>query len=471
MFDKLTERLAGAVDSLRGRGRLTEDNIADTLRQVRMALLEADVALPVVKAFIDAVKPRALGAEVQKSLTPGQVFVKVLHEELVRVMGPEGGRLELRAQAPVVILLAGLQGAGKTTTAAKLARWLKESLKKRVALASTDVYRPAAVTQLERLAAQVEAGFIPTDLAARPVDIATHALAEARRGVYDVLIIDTAGRLHVDGDMMAEVQAIDAAVGAHQRLFVVDSMAGQDAVNAARAFNEALDLTGVILTKADGEAPCGEALSVRHVTCQPILLVGMGEKVEALEPFYPERVAGRILGMGDVVALVEQVQAQVDQEKAAALAEKLQKGKGFDLSDLREQLTQLQKMGGIASLMDKLPAQLASQAGAAGGFDEKQLKRQIAMIDSMTPRERRRPELIDGSRKRRIAAGSGSQVQDLNRLLKQFLQMQKVMKSFGKGGLKGLMRGLGGKLPGGFGGGFGGGFPGGFGGGGPGGRG
>ncbi len=467
MFDKLTERLAGAVDSLRGRGRLTEDNIADTLRQVRMALLEADVALPVVKAFIDAVKPRALGAEVQKSLTPGQVFVKVLHEELVRVMGPEGGRLELRAQAPVVILLAGLQGAGKTTTAAKLARWLKESLKKRVALASTDVYRPAAVTQLERLAAQVEAGFIPTDLAARPVDIATHALAEAKRGVYDVLIIDTAGRLHVDGEMMSEVQAIDAAVGAHQRLFVVDSMAGQDAVNAARAFNEALDLTGVILTKADGDARGGAALSVRHVTGKPILFVGMGEKVEALEPFYPERVAGRILGMGDVVALVEQVQAQVDQEKAAALAEKLQKGKGFDLSDLREQLTQLQKMGGIASLMDKLPAQLANQAGAANGFDEKQLKRQIAMIDSMTPRERRRPELIDGSRKRRIAAGSGSQVQDLNRLLKQFLQMQKVMKSFGKGGLKGLMRGLGGRLPGG----LGGGFPGGFGGGGPGGRG
>ena len=467
MFDKLTERLAGAVDSLRGRGRLTEDNIADTLRQVRMALLEADVALPVVKAFIDAVKPRALGAEVQKSLTPGQVFVKVLHEELVRVMGPEGGRLELRAQAPVVILLAGLQGAGKTTTAAKLARWLKESLKKRVALASTDVYRPAAVTQLERLAAQVEAGFIPTDLAARPVDIATHALAEAKRGVYDVLIIDTAGRLHVDGEMMSEVQAIDAAVGAHQRLFVVDSMAGQDAVNAARAFNEALDLTGVILTKADGDARGGAALSVRHVTGKPILFVGMGEKVEALEPVYPERVAGRILGMGDVVALVEQVQAQVDQEKAAALAEKLQKGKGFDLSDLREQLTQLQKMGGIASLMDKLPTQLANQAGAANGFDEKQLKRQIAMIDSMTPRERRRPELIDGSRKRRIAAGSGSQVQDLNRLLKQFLQMQKVMKSFGKGGLKGLMRGLGGRLPGG----LGGGFPGGFGGGGPGGRG
>lgn len=472
MFDKLTERLSGAIDSLRGRGRLTEDNIADTLRQVRMALLEADVALPVVKAFIDAVKPRALGAEVQKSLTPGQVFVKILHEELVRVMGPEGGRLELRAQAPVVVLLAGLQGAGKTTTAAKLARWLKDSLKKRVVLASTDVYRPAAVTQLERLAAQVGAGFVPTDLAARPVDIALHALAEARRGVYDVLIIDTAGRLHIDGEMMAEVQAVDAAVGTHQRLFVVDSMAGQDAVNAARAFNEALDLTGVILTKADGDARGGAALSVRHVTGKPILFVGMGEKVDALEPFQPDRVAGRILGMGDVVALVEQVQAQVDQEKAAALAQKLQKGQGFDLSDLREQLQQLQRMGGVASLMDKLPAALANQAGAAAGsFDERQIRRQIAMIDSMTPRERRRPDLIDGSRKRRIAAGSGVQVQDLNRLLKQFLQMQKVMKSFGKGGLKNLMRGLGGRLPGGPFGGAGGGFPGGFGGGGGGGRG
>jgi signal recognition particle subunit SRP54 len=289
-------------------------------------------------------------------------------------------------------------------------------------------------------------------------------MAEARRGVYDVLLIDTAGRLHVDGEMMVEVQAIDAAVGAHQRLFVVDSMAGQDAVNAARAFNEALDLTGVILTKADGDARGGAALSVRHVTGKPILFVGMGEKVEALEPFQPERVAGRILGMGDVVALVEQVQAQVDQEKAAALAQKLQKGQGFDLSDLREQLKQLQKMGGIGSLMDKLPTALANQAGAAaGGFDEKQIRRQIAMIDSMTPRERRRPDLIDGSRKRRIAAGSGVQVQDINRLLKQFLQMQKVMKSFGKGGLKNLMRGLGGRMPGG----FGGGFPGGFGGGGP----
>ena len=472
MFDKLTERLSGAVDALRGRGRLTDDNIADTLRQVRMALLEADVALPVVKSFIEAVKPRALGAEVQKSLTPGQVFVKILHEELVQVMGPEGGRLDLRAVSPVVLLLAGLQGAGKTTTAAKLAKWLQDTQKKRVALASTDIYRPAAVTQLERLAQQIEAGFIPTDLTASPVEIARQALAAARQGMYDVLIIDTAGRLHVDGEMMAEVQAIDAAVGAHQRLFVVDSMAGQDAINAARAFNEALDLTGVILTKADGDARGGAALSVRHITGKPILFVGMGEKVDALQPFQPERIAGRILGMGDVVALVEQVQAQVDHEKAAALAQKLQKGQGFDLSDLREQLTQLQNMGGIASLMDKLPAQLSRQAGAAAGnFDEQQLRRQVAMIDSMTRRERRRPDLIDGSRKRRIAAGSGTQVQDVNRLLKQFLQMQKVMKSFGKGGMKGMMRSLGGRLPGGFGGGFPGGSGGGLGGGGAGGRG
>jgi signal recognition particle subunit SRP54 len=470
MFDKLTERLAGAVDALRGRGRLTEDNIADTLRQVRMALLEADVALPVVKAFIDAVKPRALGAEVQKSLTPGQVFVKVLHEELVAVMGPAGGQLDLRAVPPVVILLAGLQGAGKTTTAAKLARWLAEGQnqgpKRRVALASTDIYRPAAITQLERLATQLGAGFIPTDTSRTPVQIAENALAEAKRGVYDVLILDTAGRLHIDGEMMSEVQAIDAAVQPHQRLFVVDSMAGQDAVNAAKAFNDALDLTGVILTKADGDARGGAALSVRHVTGKPILFVGMGEKVEALEPFHPERVASRILGMGDVVALVEQVQSQVSQEKAAALAQKLQKGKGFDLTDLREQLSQLQKMGGIGALMDKLPAQMAQAAGnAPGGFDEKQLRRQVAMIDSMTPRERRRPDVIDGSRKRRIAAGAGVQVQDVNRLLKQFLQMQKVMKQFGKGGMKGLMRSLGGRLPGGFPGGAGG-----FGGGNPGGR-
>jgi signal recognition particle subunit SRP54 len=452
MFDKLTERLGAAVEALRGRGRLTEENVADTLRQVRMALIEADVAVPVVKSFVDAVKVRALGAEVQKSLTPGQVFIKILHDELVAVMGEPGTGLSLRAEPPVVVLLAGLQGAGKTTTAAKLARVLMGEQKKRVLLVSTDIYRPAAITQLERLAAQVGAGFVPVETGEAPVAIATRALAEARRGVYDVLIVDTAGRLHVDEEMMAEVKAIDAAVKPHQRLFVVDGMAGQDAVNAARAFNAALDLTGTILTKADGDARGGAALSVRQVTGKPILYVGVGEKVEALELFHPERVASRILGMGDVLSLVEQVQRDVDRDQAEVLAKKLAKGKGFDLNDLREQMRQLEKMGGLDSLMDKMPAQLSNAAARASGqFEPRQVKRQIAIINSMTPKERRKPDLIDGSRKRRIANGSGVQVQDVNRLLKQFLQMQKVMKQFSKGGVRGLMRSLGGRLPPGFG--------------------
>ncbi len=444
MFQTLTQRLAGAVDALRGRGRLTEENVADTLRTVRTALLEADVALSVVKSFIDAVKLRALGEEVEKSLTPGQVFIKILHEELVRTMGEPAAGLNLRAQPPVVVLLAGLQGAGKTTTAAKLARTLIEQ-KKRVLLVSTDVYRPAAIIQLEQLAAQVGAGFAPAAVGAAPVEIARAALDEATRGVFDVLIVDTAGRLHLDADMMREVQQIDAAVTPHERLFVVDSMAGQDAVNAARAFNEALDLTGVILTKADGDARGGAALSVRQVTGRPILYLGTGEKLDALEPFHPERVASRILGMGDVLALVEQVQREVDHDKAELLARKLQKGKGFDLNDLREQMQQLQRMGGVGALVDKLPGQLAQAAGrATGQFDERQVRRQIAVINSMTPTERRRPEVIDGSRRRRIANGAGVQVQDVNRLLKQFQQMQQVMKRFAKGGMRGLMRGLGG---------------------------
>jgi len=452
MFDKLTQRLTGAVEALRGRGRLTEDNIADTLRQVRMALIEADVAVPVVKAFVDAVKPRALGAEVQKSLTPGQVFIKILHDELVRVMGEPAEGLSLRAEPPVVVLLAGLQGAGKTTTAAKLGRVLMQERKKRVLLASTDIYRPAAITQLELLAAQIGAGFVPVASGELPVAIATRALAEARRGVYDVLIVDTAGRLHVDAEMMGEVQAIDAAVTPHQRLFVVDGMAGQDAVNAAQAFNAALDLTGIILTKADGDARGGAALSVRQVTGKPILYLGVGEKVEALELFHPERVASRILGMGDVLSLVEQVQRDVDRDQAAALAKKLTKGKGFDFDDLREQMLQLEKMGGLGAMMDKLPSQLSGAANrAAGQFEPKQVKRQIAIINSMTRQERRRPDLLDGSRKRRIANGAGVQVQDVNRLYKQFLEMQKVMKQFSKGGVRGLMRSLGGRLPPGFG--------------------
>jgi signal recognition particle subunit SRP54 len=453
MFDRLTERLSSAVAALTGRGRLTEDNIADALRQVRMALIEADVAVPVVKSFIDSVKVRALGAEVQQSLTPGQVFIKILHDELVRTMGEPGTGLNLRAQPPVVVLLAGLQGAGKTTTAAKLARWLLQQ-KKRVLLASVDVYRPAAITQLERLAAQVGAGFHPVGAGQEPLEIATTALDQARRGVYDVLILDTAGRLHVDADMMAEVQAVDRAVGAHERLFVVDSMAGQDAVNAARAFNAALDLTGVILTKADGDARGGAALSVRQVTGKPILFLGVGEKVEALEPFHPERVASRILGMGDVLSLVEQVQAQVDRDQAAKLAKKIQKGKGFDFNDLRDQMRQLEQMGGVTALLDKLPGGMAAAAKKPGAeaLAGKEVRRQIALINSMTARERSNPDLIDSSRKRRIAKGAGLQVQDVNRLLKQHQQMQRVMKQFSKIGMRGLMRGLGGRLPPGLGG-------------------
>jgi len=453
MFDTLTERLSRATEALRGRGRLTEDNIADTLRQVRMALLEADVAVPVVKAFTDAVKARALGEEVGKSLTPGQAFVKIIHDELVHVMGEAGAGLNLRAQPPVVVLLAGLQGAGKTTTAAKLARHLRERHRKRILLASTDVYRPAAMTQLKRLAGQVECDYFAAEPSTPPVEIAKAAVAHARRHLHDVVIVDTAGRLHVDADMMAEVQAVDRAIDPLERLFVVDSMAGQDAVNAARAFNDALALTGVILTKADGDARGGAALSVRHVTGKPILFLGVGEKTEALEPFHPERVASRILGMGDVVSLVEQVHAKVDQEKAEKLAKKLTKGKGFDLTDLREQLEQFQNMGGIESFMDKLPAGLVPPQ-AAGQIDPRMLRRQLAIIDSMTPGERRRPGIIDGSRKRRIAAGSGLQVQDVNRLLKQFTEMERMMKKLKGGGVRKLLRGLGGRMPGGLPGGF-----------------
>lgn len=447
MFDQLTQRLGITLDALRGRGRITEENVADALRQVRVALLEADVALPVVKAFIDAVKTRAIGAEVTRSLTPGQAFIKIIHTELVTVMGGASTGLNLRVPAPIVILLAGLQGAGKTTTAAKLARWLMAQNKKRVLMASADVYRPAAILQLERLSAQVGATFFPSDAQAKPEDIALGALAQARQGLFDALIVDTAGRLHVDAEMMEEVQRIDRVLSPTERLFIVDSMAGQDAVNAARAFGAALELTGVILTKADGDARGGAALSVRQVTGKPILFMGVGEKTEALETFHPERVAARILGMGDVLGLVEQVEQQVDREQAEKLARKITKGKEFDFVDLRDQLGQLQQMGGLSALLEKLPAQL-SGAAQPGQFDDRQVKRQIAMINSMTARERRRPNIIDGSRKRRIAAGSGVQVQNVNRLLKQFLQMQKAMKQFSKkGGLGRMLRGMGGKLP------------------------
>ena len=454
MFDRLTNSLSAALKSLSGRGRLTDDNISDTVREVRLALLDADVALPVVKSFTDAVRARAVGVEVVKSLTPGQAFVKVVHEELTRLMGEPSTGLNLRAQRPVVVMLAGLQGAGKTTSAGKLARWLIEKQSKKVLMVSTDVYRPAAILQLQTLAVQVGAGFAPSTAREAPVAIAKRALTEATLQAYDVLILDTAGRLHVDAEMMTEISELEAAIQPHERLFVVDSMAGQDAVNAAKAFNDALALTGVILTKADGDARGGAALSVRHVTGKPILFVGTGEKSDALELFQPERIASRILGMGDVLSLVEQVQDQVDQEKAQKLAKKISKGKSFDLSDLRDQLSQLQSMGGMAALLDKLPAQMqANAAAAAGSVNEKNMKRQMGIIDSMTPRERRRPEIIDNSRKRRIANGAGVPLPEVNRLLKQFDQMQKTMKKMVKGGMfKNMMRGMAGRLPpGGFG--------------------
>jgi signal recognition particle subunit SRP54 len=450
LFENLTARLSRTVDTLRGRGRITEENVGESLREVRMALLEADVALPVVKTFIERVKQKALGADVAGSLTPGQAFVGILHKELVALMGGERERFELRAQPPVVVLLAGLQGAGKTTTAGKLARWLIEQ-KKRVLLVSTDIRRPAAVLQLQRLSEQVGAGFFPTDVKHKPADIARDSLDAARKGVYDVLIVDTAGRLHVDAELMQEVQDIEKAVETHERLFVIDAMAGQDAVNSARAFGAALDLTGVILTKADGDARGGAALSVREVTGKPIVMVGMGEKLDALEPFDAERMAGRILGMGDVVALVEQVTKQVDVEEAQKLAKKVAKGKGFDLADLKSQLEQLQKMGGVGALMDKLPSAAMKGGAVAPDQGDKDVRRQIAIINSMTKKERRNPGLLDGSRRRRIAAGAGVQVQDVNRLMKQFLDMQKMMKSMSGGRMKRMMQAFkGGGMPPGF---------------------
>jgi signal recognition particle subunit SRP54 len=447
VFDKLSARLSAVVEGLRGRGRLTEENIGDTLRQVRMALLEADVALPVVKEFIDAVKARAIGLEIHKSLTPGQALVRVIHEELVRVMGEGVRPINLRTQPPAIILLAGLQGAGKTTTAAKIALWLRERERKRVLLVSTDVRRPAAMLQLERLGQQLGIDVAAANPSETPRAIAMRALEEARRGLYDALLVDTAGRLHVDQEMMDEVRDLAASLKPIETLFVVDSMAGQDAVNAARAFGTALDLTGIVLTKADGDARGGAALSVRRVTGQPILFVGVGEKPEALEAFQPERMASRILGMGDVLSLVEEVTRKVDREEAEKLARKVAKGKDFDLDDLLGQLRQLEGMGGVAALLDKLPAQLQAKAGSLPQGNEKDIKRQIAIICSMTPGERRYPKTIDGSRRRRIASGSGTQVADVNRLLKNFLQMQKMMKGMGKGGLGRMMRSMAGRMP------------------------
>ena len=447
MFEKLSGRLTAVVEGLRGRGRLTEENITDTMRQVRMALLEADVALPVVKDFTDAVRARAIGQEIHKSLTPGQALVQVIHDELVRVMGEGVRPLNLRTQPPAVILLAGLQGAGKTTSAAKIALWLQQRERKRVLLVSTDVYRPAAMLQLERLGQQLEIDVAKADAASSPLEIAGNALDEARRGVYDVLLVDTAGRLHVDDRMMHEISELATELEPVETLFIVDSMAGQDAVNAARAFGSALNLTGVVLTKADGDARGGAALSVRHVTGQPILFVGLGEKPEALEVFQPDRMANRILGMGDVLSLVEEVTRKVDQQEAEKLARKVKKGKDFNLEDLLGQLQQVESMGGMSSLIEKLPSQLAAKAGAMPQGSEKEVSRQIAIIRSMTQQERRFPKTIDGSRRRRIAAGSGTQVAEVNRLLKNHKQMQKMMKGMSKGGMGKMMRSMAGRLP------------------------
>ena len=444
MFNSLTERLEATVRRLRGQAYLTEQNVGDALREVRMALLEADVALPVVRGFIEQVRQDAIGREIGKSLNPGQLLVKLVHDRLVTLMGSANAALNLAGAPPVVILMAGLQGSGKTTTSAKLARLLREQ-KKSVLLVSADVYRPAAIEQLRVLAGQVGAQFQPSDTSQKPVDIAREAVAEARRRALDVVIVDTAGRLHIDADMMAEITAIHAAVKPLETLFVVDSMTGQDAVNTAKAFHEALPLTGVILTKADGDARGGAALSIREVTGAPIKFLGVGEKIGALEPFHPERVASRILGMGDVVSLVEDVQRNIDRDQAARLKDKLRRGKGFDFNDFRDQLSMVQGMGGLGSLLDKLPGMSGINPQAREQLASgKQLKQVEAIINSMTARERRFPDLINGSRKRRIAAGAGVQIQDVNRLLKQFEQSQKMMKKLGRpGGMKKLMRGMG----------------------------
>ncbi|WP_110597862.1 signal recognition particle protein [Salinicola lusitanus] len=469
MFESLSNRLSQTLKSITGQARLTEDNIKDTLREVRRALLEADVALPVVKDFVDRVRERAVGQEVSKSLSPGQQFVKIVQQELESIMGQANEALTLKG-TPAVVLMAGLQGAGKTTSVAKLAKYLRERENKKVLVVSADVYRPAAIDQLETLAREVEVDFFPSTSAQQPVAIAEAAIKHAKIQFHDVVIVDTAGRLAVDEAMMAEIQALNQAIQPQETLFVVDAMTGQDAANTAKAFHDALPLTGVILTKADGDARGGAALSVRHITGKPIKFMGMGEKVDALEPFHPDRVASRILGMGDVLSLIEEAERNVDKGKAERLAKKVKKGQGFDLEDFRDQLQQLKKMGGMGGLMSKLPGmgQMAEMAQNKGA--EQEFGKLESLINSMTPQERRKPEIINGSRKRRIAMGAGLQVPDLNRLLKQHKQMQKMMKKAGqKGGMQKMMRGMSGMMggggpggpggPGGMGGMGGGGFP------------
>ena len=448
MFENLQERFGRALDNLRGRGRLTEDNIKDSLREVRMALLEADVALPVVRAFVDRVREKAMGEEVARSLTPGQILIKIVNDELVMLMGSANESLNLAAQPPAVVLMAGLQGSGKTTSVAKLARWLQEKQKKKVMVVSCDVYRPAAIDQLQVLAREVDAEFYPSQGDQDPVHIVRAALDAARKHFKDVLIVDTAGRLHVDQTMMEEIQRVHAAIKPVETLFVVDAMTGQDAANTAKAFDDALPLTGVILTKTDGDARGGAALSIRHLTGKPIKFLGVGEKTAALEPFHPERIASRILGMGDVLSLVEEVQGKIDRNKAEQLVKKIQVGKDFDLADFRDQLLQMSKMGGMAGLLDKLPGMGQVSGHLKQQVNDKEMKRLVAMIDSMTPQERAIPAIIKGARKRRIALGSGTQIQDLNRLLKQFIVMQKTMKKMKGGGVTRMLRSLSGRLPG-----------------------
>jgi signal recognition particle subunit SRP54 len=449
MFQNLTDRLSKSLKKISGKGRLSHANIQDALKDVRKALLEADVALPVVKSFIDKVRKRAVGQEVARSLNPSQQFIKVVQDELTEMMGEANETLNLAMQPPAVILMAGLQGAGKTTSVAKLARYLKEREKKKVMVVSADVYRPAAIQQLETLAEQVEATFFPSDTSQQPETIAKDAIASAKKQHIDVVIVDTAGRLAIDDALMAEIQGLQKAINPIETLFVIDAMIGQDAVNTAKAFNDALPLTGVILTKADGDARGGAALSVRATTGKPIKFLGMGEKVDALEPFYPDRVASRILGMGDVLSLIEEVERTVDKKKAEKLVEKVKKGVRFDLNDLKDQFQQMNNMGGMGAMLDKMPgmgnmSQMVEQADMGGQF-----KKMEVIIDSMTKEERKNPDILNGSRKRRITKGSGTELQDLNRLLKQHKQMAKMMKKMKGGGMTKMMRGLGGMMGGG----------------------
>jgi len=448
MFDNLTERLSKTLKNVKGQGRLTEANIKDTLREVRRALLEADVALPVVSEFIENVKTRALGQEVQTSLSPGQALIKVVQAELVSVMGEANEGLNLKTNPPAVILMAGLQGAGKTTTVAKLGRWLQLNQKKKVGVVSADIYRPAAIKQLETLAEDLSLDFFPSDVSQQPVEIANNAIAAAKKKFLDVLIVDTAGRLHIDDAMMGEIKALHTAINPIETLFVVDSMTGQDAANTAKAFHDALPLTGVVLTKADGDARGGAALSIRHITGKPIKFIGVGEKADALELFHPDRIASRILGMGDMLSLIEDIEQKVDKKKAEKLARKIQKGKGFDLEDLREQLLQMQNMGGVGAMLDKLPGMGDVPQNMKDKVNDKELARQVAVINSMTAQERRFPDLIKGNRKKRIARGCGQELQDVNRVLKQHKMMAKMMKKFKKGNMANMMRGLKGNMRG-----------------------